>query len=74
MSARADEVLDRVRPLLDDGDVALVGHGHLQRILAARWLGLDAASGRFFAHPHAGTVSALGTEHGQPVISVWNVL
>lgn len=35
VARRADAVLDRVRPLLDDGDVALVAHGHLQRILTA---------------------------------------
>jgi broad specificity phosphatase PhoE/transposase len=74
VAARVDAVLARVRPLLNDGDVALIGHGHLQRILAARWLSLDASAGRLFRHPHAGTVSALGTEHEQPVISVWNVL
>jgi probable phosphoglycerate mutase len=73
VAARTDALLDRVRPLLDDGDVALVAHGHLQRVLTARWLGLDAPAGRLFGHPGPGTVSALGTEHGQPVISAWNV-
>jgi broad specificity phosphatase PhoE len=74
VAARIDAVLDRVRPLLADGDVALIGHGHLQRVLTARWLGLDPAAGRLFSHPHPGTLSALGTEHEQPVVYAWNVL
>jgi broad specificity phosphatase PhoE len=69
---RADAVLRRVRPLLDDGDVALVAHGHVLRVLTARWLGLEAAMGRLFAL-ETGTVSTLGTEHGRPVITSWNV-
>jgi probable phosphoglycerate mutase len=74
VAARTDAVLDRVRPLLRDGDVAIIGHGHLQRVLAARWLGLDPAAARMLSHPHTGTLSSLGYEHGQPVISAWNVL
>jgi len=69
---RADKVLARVRPLLSRGDVALVAHGHLLRILTARWLGLDAVSGRLF-RLDTGTVSTLGSEHDEPVISSWNV-
>jgi len=69
---RADAVLGRVRPLLARGDVALVAHGHLLRILTARWLGLEPAGGRLF-RLDTGTLSALGTEHEQPVISSWNL-
>ncbi|MCP9971482.1 histidine phosphatase family protein [Actinomadura madurae] len=72
VGGRADEVLARVRAALADGDVALVAHGHLLRVLTARWLGLEPARGRLFALG-TGTVSALGTEHGRPVISAWNV-
>jgi broad specificity phosphatase PhoE len=74
VAARTDAVLDRVRPLLRDGDVAIFGHGHLQRVLAARWLGLDPAAGRMLSHPRTGTLSSLAYEHEQPVISAWNVL
>jgi probable phosphoglycerate mutase len=74
VAARTDAVLDRVRPLLNDGDVAIVGHGHLQRVLTARWLGLDPSAGQLLRHPHPGTRSSLGYEHEQPVISTWNVL
>ncbi|WP_433468356.1 histidine phosphatase family protein [Spirillospora sp. CA-128828] len=69
---RADTVLARARPLLADGDVALVAHGHVLRVLTARWLGLEPAQGRLFALG-TGTVSALGAEHQRPVISAWNV-
>ncbi|TDD83578.1 histidine phosphatase family protein [Actinomadura rubrisoli] len=69
---RADAVLARVRPLLADGDVAVVAHGHVLRVLTARWLGLDPGQGRLFALD-TGTVSALGTEHDRPVIAAWNV-
>ena len=73
VAARADAVLGRVRPLLAAGDVALIGHGHLQRVIAARWLGLDPAAARLIRHPHPGSLSALGHDRGQPVISSWNI-
>jgi probable phosphoglycerate mutase len=69
---RADAVLARVTPLLDAGDVALISHGHLLRVLTARWLRLEPAAGRLF-QLGTGTLSTLGTEHGEPVISSWNV-
>jgi len=72
VATRADAVLARVTPLLADGDVALVSHGHLLRVLTARWLRLEPAAGRLF-RLDTGTLSTLGTEHGEPVISSWNV-
>jgi broad specificity phosphatase PhoE len=69
---RADLVLSRVRPLLDSGDVALVAHGHILRVLTARWLGLAAAGGRLF-RLDTGTLCTLGSEHDKPVIQSWNV-
>ena len=72
VAARADAVLARVTPLLADGDVALVSHGHLLRVLTARWLCLEPAAGRLF-RLDTGTLSTLGTEHDEPVISSWNV-
>jgi len=72
VAARADAMLGRVRPLLARGDVALVSHGHLLRVLTARWLGLEPADGRLF-RLDTGTLSTLGTEHDEPVISSWNV-
>ena len=67
---RADAVLARVEPLLDEGDVALVAHGHVLRVLTARWLQLDPDDGRLF-RLDTGTFSTLGTEHGYPVIMTW---
>jgi broad specificity phosphatase PhoE len=69
---RVDRVLARVRPLLAEGNVALVAHGHVLRVLTARWLGLDPDGGRLF-RLDTGTVSTLGTEHEEPVILTWNV-
>jgi probable phosphoglycerate mutase len=72
VAARADAVLAEVTPLLEQGDVALVSHGHLLRVLGARWLGLEPAGGRYFKLD-TGTVSLLGFEHEEPVLSMWNV-
>jgi broad specificity phosphatase PhoE len=69
---RVDRVLDRVRPLLDSGDVALVAHGHVLRVLTARYLGLEPTAGRLF-RLDTGTISTLESEHDEPVISSWNV-
>lgn len=74
VGARADRVLARIRPLLGDspvGDVVLVAHGHLLRVLAVRHLGFPAAAGSAF-RLDTGTVSTLGIEHGRPVVSRWN--
>jgi probable phosphoglycerate mutase len=68
---RCDAALARIRPWLERGDVAVVAHGHVLRVLTARWLGLEPAAGRLFAL-HTGTVSTLGAEHGRPVITSWN--
>ncbi|MFB7918489.1 histidine phosphatase family protein [Streptomyces sp. NPDC056061] len=73
VAARTDAVLDRIRPLLADGDVAVVAHGHLARVLTVRWLGLDASAGRLLGHPHPGTLSFLAAEDEQPFIAAWNV-
>jgi broad specificity phosphatase PhoE len=69
---RVDRVLARVHPILADGDVALVAHGHVLRVLAARYLRLEPSEGKLF-RLDTGTVSALGMEHDQPVILSWNV-
>jgi probable phosphoglycerate mutase len=75
---RCDRVIARVLPLVrgqdegrDPGDVALVAHGHLLRVLAARWIGEDARAGSRLKLDTA-SVSRLGFEHDVPVISGWN--
>lgn len=69
VAARADRVVSRVRAA--DGDVLLVAHGHLLRVLAARWLGLPATSGCLFSLGTA-SISVLGWERETPVIERWN--
>ncbi len=71
VGARADRALARMRPLLEEGDVVIVAHAHFLRILTARWLGLEPAAGRLF-RLDTGTVSALGTEHDEWVMQMWN--
>ncbi|MFF9359997.1 histidine phosphatase family protein [Streptomyces griseoluteus] len=75
IGARVDRVLARVEKALesDNGDVLLVAHGHVLRVLTARRLGLPPREGRLFQLA-TGTVSRLSTEHGRPVIAEWNRL
>ncbi|MGY1636154.1 histidine phosphatase family protein [Geodermatophilus sp. SYSU D00742] len=72
VGARVDRVLERARAVLSDGDVMLVAHGHVLRVLTARWLGLDPAAGRLFALP-AGSYGILGHEHRRPVLTGWGL-
>jgi probable phosphoglycerate mutase len=69
VAARADRVIARAVGV--NGDVALFAHGHILRVLGARWLGLDASDGKYFALSTA-TMSVLGFEHNQRVLQVWN--
>lgn len=72
VGARTDQVLARAAGLLAGGDVLLVAHGHVLRVLTARYLGLPPADGRLF-RLDTGTLSILGTEHDYPVILGWNI-
>jgi broad specificity phosphatase PhoE len=71
VGARADRVIERVRAV--HGDVLLFSSGHFLRVLASRWLGLDAAGGRYLLLSTA-SLSALGYEHhlSEPAIRLWN--
>jgi broad specificity phosphatase PhoE len=71
VAERVDRVLDRARPLLADGDVALVAHGHVLRILTARWLELAAEAGALFPLS-TGRYGVLGTEHDWAALTGWN--
>lgn len=69
VGARADRVVARLREA--GGDCALFAHGHVLRVLAARWLGLEPAQGRLFVLDTA-TLGVLGYEREQAVIRLWN--
>jgi broad specificity phosphatase PhoE len=71
VGARADRVVRRTREI--EGNVLIFSSGHLLRVLAARWLGLEPAAGKDFLLSTA-SLSALGYEHNlsQPVIQLWN--
>lgn len=69
VGARADRVI--ARALAADGDVALFAHGHLLRVLAARWLELAPDSGRLLGLD-TGSISVLGWEHTARVVRMWN--
>ena len=66
---RADRVIARASAA--SGDVALFAHGHLLRILAARWLGLPASGGGSLALDTS-SLSVLGLERDRRVIRHWN--
>jgi broad specificity phosphatase PhoE len=71
VSARADRVLARCLAAEVRGDSLLFGHGHMLRVLAARWLGLSGNGGALFGLSTA-TLSVLGWEHARPIIELWN--
>ncbi len=69
--ARADRVIQRIRAI--GGNVLIFSSAHILRVLAARWLGLEAADGRYFVLGTS-SLSILGYEHNlaEPVIRLWN--
>ena len=69
VAARVDRVIARIRAV--DGDVALFAHGHVLRVLAARWVGLPVAAGCHFLLDPA-TVSVLANSRGIPAVKSWN--
>jgi broad specificity phosphatase PhoE len=69
VGARADRLIAELRAI--DGDSAVFAHGHLLRVLGARWVGLEPEDGRWLALDPA-TISVLGYERETPVIRQWN--
>ena len=69
VGARADRVIARVRAV--EGDVALFAHGHVLRVLVARWIGLPAGAGQHFLLD-TGTLCVLGYYREIPAVKVWN--
>jgi broad specificity phosphatase PhoE len=73
VGARADRVIHRCLAASIElgGNVALFSHGHMLRVLAARWLDLAPDAGRLLGLDTA-SISALGWEHTTRVIRFWN--
>jgi probable phosphoglycerate mutase len=71
VAVRADRVVDRVRGLGAGVTVALVAHGHILRVLAARWIGAPPRAGQWLALD-TGTLCELGWEHETAVVRHWN--
>lgn len=71
VAARADAVIAQASEV--NGDVALFAHGHILRVLAARWLGLEPAAARLLAL-HTASLSVLAYERNTRVIQLWNWL
>ncbi len=69
VGARVDRLIARVRAV--QGDVALFSHGHLLRVLVARWIGFPPAAGEHFLLD-TGTLCVLDAYRGVPAIQVWN--
>jgi probable phosphoglycerate mutase len=68
---RADRVIARCLAASVDGDCLVFAHGHLLRVLTARWLGLPANRGSLFALGTA-TLGILGWDRANRVIETWN--
>ena len=71
VGARADRVIARARAV--EGDVALFAHGHVLRVLGARWIGLPAGGGQHFLLD-TGTVCVLSYYREIPAVRIWNGL
>jgi probable phosphoglycerate mutase len=69
VGTRVDRLVARIRAV--DGDVALFAHGHVLRVLVARWIGLPAGAGQHFLLD-TGTLSVLGYYRELPAVRVWN--
>jgi probable phosphoglycerate mutase len=66
---RADRVITKVRAT--EGNVALFGHGHFTRVLAARWINLSANYGENFLLDTA-TLNILSYYRESPAFQIWN--
>ena len=69
VSVRADRIISRARTV--DGNVALFSHGHILRVLAARWINLSASYGENFLLDTA-TLNVLGYYRESPAFKIWN--
>jgi probable phosphoglycerate mutase len=71
-AARADRFIASLQQI--NGDVLAFSSGHIIRMIAARWLGLPPAAGRFF-YCRPASAGVLGFEHknrDEPIVVLWN--
>ncbi|GGL85782.1 histidine phosphatase family protein [Nakamurella endophytica] len=73
VTARADRALATAAESLGGGDVVLVCHGHISRVLAVRWVGLPITAGAAIAMSPA-AVTVLGYDRGNAIIDHANVV
>jgi broad specificity phosphatase PhoE len=69
VGARIDRVITRARAL--DGDILCFSHGHVLRVLAARWISLPPAGGQHFLLD-TGTLCVLSYYRDVPALRIWN--
>jgi broad specificity phosphatase PhoE len=69
VGARVDRVIARARAAA--GDTALFAHGHVLRVLVARWIRLPASNGEHFLLD-TGTLCVLGYYREVPAVRIWN--
>jgi probable phosphoglycerate mutase len=69
VGARVDAVLEELTAL--EGDALVFAHGHLLRVMGARWIGLAPEQGALLAL-NTGTLSVLGWEREHRVVRSWN--
>jgi broad specificity phosphatase PhoE len=69
VGGRMDRVIARSRAV--DGNIALFAHGHVLRVLVARWIGLPAGGGQHFLLD-TGTLCVLGYYRDIPAVRIWN--
>jgi broad specificity phosphatase PhoE len=72
VGARADRVIAEAVAVDEDRPVALVAHGHILRVVAARWIGEPAALGGRLALKTAG-IGRCGFERDVRVLTGWNI-
>ncbi|HVO93013.1 MAG TPA: histidine phosphatase family protein [Terriglobales bacterium] len=69
VASRADGVIAKIKQI--DGDVALFAHGHILRVLAARWINLPVGHAEHFLLDTA-TLNVLGFYYDSPALKIWN--
>jgi probable phosphoglycerate mutase len=69
VGARVDRIIDRSRAT--DGDTVLFAHGHVLRVLAARWIGLPPVGGQHFLLD-TGALCILSYYRKVPTVRMWN--